>query len=195
VLREDKEIIKLTLKDFISAVAGSGITFYSFFEHSRVRKSLNELIKENNADRADLRQKIYYLKKRKLINVLVKGKDKYIELTRKGKEKYIWSEISAKKEWPIWDKKFRMIIFDIPEEKKTTREIIRNKLLEIGFELLQKSVFVFPFDCKGEIDALCYFTNSHKYIKYIIAEIVQGEEDIIQRFLDKGILKERDIKS
>lgn len=192
--RQDKEIIKLTVKDLLFAIAGGGLTFYSIFERNCARRSLNKIINDNMANRADLRQKIYYLKKRKIINVVVEGKEKYLELTKKGEEKYLWEKIGQNKNWPEWDKKFRMVIFDIPENKKTVREIIRKKLVEIGFEMMQKSVFVFPFDCKEEIDIICYYTGAETYLKYIIADIVQGEAEIIQEFLEKGVLKDADIK-
>jgi DNA-binding transcriptional regulator PaaX len=45
---------------------------------------------------------------------------------------------SAKK----WDGKYRLIIFDIPEEKRTIRDLLRSKLKEFGCVGWQKSVWV-----------------------------------------------------
>ncbi len=43
-----------------------------------------------------------------------------------------------------WDKKWRLLIFDIAEEFKVFRDGLRNKLKELGFAMWQKSVYVSP---------------------------------------------------
>ena len=42
--------------------------------------------------------------------------------------------------------------FDIPEKLKRAREVLRDKLKDIGFIELQKSVFAHPFECEDEIN-------------------------------------------
>lgn len=70
----------------------------------------------------------------------------YIRITRGGKEK-------IKRDYPMlalsdrkWDGKWRIVIFDIAETSKIVRESIRLKLKELGFGMLQKSVWVSPHD-------------------------------------------------
>ncbi|MEK7068356.1 MAG: hypothetical protein AAB964_00920, partial [Patescibacteria group bacterium] len=43
-----------------------------------------------------------------------------------------------------WDRKWRVICFDIPEKRKYVRHLIQHKLVELGFYRLQDSVFVSP---------------------------------------------------
>lgn len=77
-----------------------------------------------------------------------------IVLTEKGKKRAIrfnFDEIKIK-EPAVWDNKWRAIFYDIPEKKKKAREAFRKKLKDLGFYELQKSVFVYPFPCKDEID-------------------------------------------
>jgi phenylacetic acid degradation operon negative regulatory protein len=45
-----------------------------------------------------------------------------------------------------WDKKWRILIFDIAEVSRKTRDILRLKLKELGFGMLQKSVWITPHD-------------------------------------------------
>lgn len=45
-----------------------------------------------------------------------------------------------------WDKKWRLVIFDIPEKQRSLRENFRRKLKELGFGMVQKSVWVSPHD-------------------------------------------------
>ena len=44
-----------------------------------------------------------------------------------------------------WDRKWRIVFFDIEEKNRKTRELFRRKLYELGFGKLQKSVYVSPF--------------------------------------------------
>ena len=43
-----------------------------------------------------------------------------------------------------WDGKWRMIIFDIPEDARTERDRLRRLLKLNGFKILQKSVIINP---------------------------------------------------
>lgn len=45
-----------------------------------------------------------------------------------------------------WDGVWRIVIFDIEEIKKKDRDLFRNKLKELGFAKLQKSVWLTPHD-------------------------------------------------
>lgn len=70
----------------------------------------------------------------------------YLRITRGGKEE-------IKREYPMlafsnkkWDGKWRIVIFDIAEASKVVRENIRYKLKELGFGMLQKSVWLSPHD-------------------------------------------------
>ncbi|MBI4159666.1 hypothetical protein HY504_00705 [Candidatus Wolfebacteria bacterium] len=64
---------------------------------------------------------------------------------------YRIDEIQLKKP-TIWDKKWRLIMFDIPHNKKASRDALRAKLRQLDFYPLQKSVFVTPYPCEDEID-------------------------------------------
>lgn len=85
-------------------------------------------------------------------------------------------------------------MFDIPEDKKSVREIVRRTLENIGFIKLQKSVYIFPHDCKKEINALAYYCSASRYLKYLVVDIVEGEEEIITQFIDNKIIKLKDLQ-
>lgn len=166
----------------------------SFGDKKPYQVSREEFCKSKNCRPSDIRQTIYDLKKKKLINSVLKNNEHYFELTEKGREMLRWSTIGQRKRTNKWDKSFRLVMFDVPEEKKSTRNVIRRKLLDMGFVQMQKSVFVYPFDCKKDIDALCYFSNSSKFIKYLVIKITEGEEELIEQFLINGILSLEDLK-
>lgn len=77
-----------------------------------------------------------------------------------------------------WDTKWRIIIFDIKEERKSTREKLRSTLIQIGFKKLQNSVWVFPYDCEDLITMLKADFKIGKDVLYIIAEHIEYDKPL-----------------
>lgn len=50
-----------------------------------------------------------------------------------------------------WDRRWRMVIFDIPEKERTLRDKIREKLVSLGFGMWQRSVYITPHNVMREI--------------------------------------------
>jgi phenylacetic acid degradation operon negative regulatory protein len=44
----------------------------------------------------------------------------------------------------VWDKKWRIVLFDIPESQRTVRQLFRLKLMDLGVRMLQSSVWITP---------------------------------------------------
>ena len=82
-----------------------------------------------------------------------------LRLTAKGKEKLIrdFSFLSLQKK--KWDGFFTQASYDIEEASKKTRNLWREKLKELNFGQLQKSVYVSPFNLS---DDLCEFVQERK---------------------------------
>lgn len=75
----------------------------------------------------------------------------------------------------VWDKKWRIVIFDIPEDKRKTRDSLRQHLAYLGFYKLQQSVSVYPFDCRNEIEFLVELHDIRKYVRFIVSEYIDNE--------------------
>lgn len=117
------------------------------------------------------------LNKQGLISISYDGDKTKITLTEGGKRKvlsYKLSEIKLKK--GKWDGWWRIVIFDIPEKDRKGRNILRSKMQELGFYMLQKSVFVTPWECKEEIDFIKHFYHLGKYVNLIKAKKFDGED-------------------
>lgn len=186
--------IKHTAREFLIDLFEGGVNaFIAFDNHPMHRVSAKKYATLAN-ENFDLRGHLYYLKKNGLIKKVLEGKKKYIELTEKGFKTVAWSKIGQVEKPTHWDKCFRIVMFDIPNDKTSTRNIIRHKLKEIGFVSIQKSIYVYPFECKREIDAICHYCFAKKYLKYMVADIIEGEEDIIEKFLENGVLILDDLK-
>ena len=127
----------------------------------------------------------YKLKKQGLVDFYEKNNQIYISLTEKGKKKAGWMQIDALKikKTKKWDGKWRILLFDIVETKKFHREALRGKLIELGFRLLQKSAWVIPYECKDEIGLLkSFFGLSDKEVKLVVAQSIEGEKELKERF-------------
>lgn len=80
--------------------------------------------------------------------------------------KYQFNNLIIKKRRK-WDRKWRMVLFDIPEEKRKIRDALRKKLKNLGFLEFQKSVFIFPYPCSDEINFVINFFDIHNYVYYL----------------------------
>ncbi len=107
-----------------------------------------------------------------------------IILTDAGKKKVLThklGEISIKKP-KTWDRKWRVITFDIPERHRKVRDALRHHLRQIGCVEFQKSVFVHPFDCRDEVDFLIEFFQARPFVRFILAEDIDTALHLKQKF-------------
>ena len=105
-------------------------------------------------------------------------------LSEEGKERaLIFSVDHMKIKKPsVWDKKWRLVIFDIPERQKGLRDIFRQHLRQLDFYELQKSVFVHPYPCTDEIDFLIELYETRPYVRTILAESLDNELHLKKHF-------------
>ena len=68
------------------------------------------------------------------------------------------------------DKKWQMLIFDIPEDKRALRDVFRDNLMFLGYSLLQKSVWVSPYDMLEETENLIRKYELDPYIRLFLIE-------------------------
>ena len=95
---------------------------------------------------------------------------------RAGKYQIDDLEIAKPKKW---DKKWRLVIFDIPHLQRTERNAFRSKLKELGFCQLQKSVWIHAFDCKEEIKLLReFFGLSRKQVQILLVERIEDDASL-----------------
>ena len=83
-----------------------------------------------------------------------------------------------------WDRKWRIVIFDIPEELHKNRNSFRAKIKNLGFYMLQRSVFVFPYPCEEELNELCSRLNISDYVDVIRADSIGFKEKEIKKYFD-----------
>jgi DNA-binding PadR family transcriptional regulator len=108
-----------------------------------------------------------------------------VELTEKGKRKVKeieFNELAVKKP-NSWDKKWRVVIFDIPDKyRRRSRDALRDKLKAIGFYQLQKSVWASPYPCESEIQFLCELFDINPFVNIIVAESIYDDVKLKKHF-------------
>ncbi len=196
--KETKEIIKLISREVLLVLVDLSVGVdYVFSKGYKKRRFVEDYFNDRGVDRSRLVDKISQLKRNGMIRGYIEEKNEYLEITDKGlgrvKKEYLGIiEIQHPKKW---DGKWRIIIFDIPEKERGARDGIRSKLYSLGFKQIQKSVFVYPFECSKEIYYICSYYRARKYVKYMIASIIEGEDEIINHFLALKLITEKGLRS
>ena len=159
-----------------------GLTKRPDYQWKVIKKTSKEWEKINKERLKEIIKEFYQEK-------LVEYKEKpdgsiEIVLTEKGKLKALEGKIDELEiEIPkTWDKLWRVVIFDIPEKKKKARDALRRKLKEFGFLELQKSVFIFPYECKDEIEFVVEVFGIRRYVRYLIVKEITNEEELLLKF-------------
>lgn len=124
--------------------------------------------------------------RRKLVNdgLLAYDEKRRLYVTKKGEKKLnIFARRDCKIDKPKkWDKKWRVLIFDIPENRKSMREKVRRTLLEIGFVRLQDSVWVYPYDCEDFIVLLKTDFMIGKDLLYMVVDMIENDKELRNGF-------------
>ena len=71
------------------------------------------------------------------------------------------------------DEKWQMVIFDIPEEIKTRRDIFRGVLKRLGYEKLQRSIWVCPYDVLDKTQKLIKDFKLEAFAKVLLVEEIK----------------------
>jgi DNA-binding transcriptional regulator PaaX len=81
-----------------------------------------------------------------------------------------------------WDKKWRMVAFDIPEDCKKGRNALRYRLKMAGFYEFQESLFLYPYDCEKEIKAFIELFKLKQYVRFALLEFIDNEIELRKIF-------------
>ena len=124
------------------------------------------------------------LRKQKLAYIEQVGNDHIISLTDKGQEIFLrfnYENLEIKKS-KIWDRNFRMVIFDIPETKRNARDSLREKMKELGLVKFNDSVWVYPYPCQKEIDFIANYWKIGKYVHFALVKDITNRDYLEKHF-------------
>lgn len=172
-----KKILLLLLGGMALGLSGSPKRYFQILD--AIKKDWKEIEKQS------LRRAIRSLYQSKLVTEKQNPDGTVtIVLTDQGKQKALTYDLENMKikKPKQWDKKWRIVLFDIPDRIKKIRDALRFHLKNLGFYEFQESVFVHPYDCKDEIDYLIEFYDIRKFVRFIIAESLDNELHLKKHF-------------
>lgn len=109
----------------------------------------------------------------------------YARITEEGSRELLLEQEKAKLvqgRKRRWDGRWRVIIFDVPERRRKTRDQLRQTMQEIGFVRLQDSVWVFPYDCEDFVALLKAELKVGAAVLYMIVEYIENDKHLRAHF-------------
>ena len=102
---------------------------------------------QSKSDTYALTRSLKGLREAGLVESVSSGQNDYARLTREGKRKAASIKLEGGNTLvnPSWDSKWRIILLDLPESRKSERESLRYLLKKAGFVLLKNSAWISPY--------------------------------------------------
>jgi len=110
---------------------------------------------------------------------------KYLEITESGRralDLFMARTTAPARKKQQWDRRYRMVIFDIPERRRAVRERLRMLMNEFGFLRLQDSIWISPYDCEELVALVKAELKVGKDILYVIADSIENDVWIRKHF-------------
>ena len=125
------------------------------------------------------------LAKKGLVEFIEKDGKKYLRITEKGRDTLALETEKAALCAPCkrrWDRQYRLVMFDVPERRKSVRNRLRAIMRECGFLRVQDSVWVDPYDCEEFITLLKANLRIGKDVLYAVVERIENDAWIKKHF-------------
>ena len=92
--------------------------------------------------------------------------------------------MERKKGEQYWDKFWRIFIFDIPSLESNKRNALRHFIKRLGMIQLQKSAWVYPYDCSNELKFIKeIFSLSDDNARLVVASDIGNDKKLREHFL------------
>lgn len=138
----------------------------------------------DRAERRRVYQAVQRMKRRELlVRKVINGREELV-ISKKGQQALGDSELDALSitRQNRWDGRWRVVMFDIPEEKRAARNALTAHLKGIGMYPIQRSAFVTPFPCVSAVRALADHYDVMKHLFMIEADNIETTIDLVKYF-------------
>ena len=166
-------VASLPMLVFMAAAMGNAVQVFNQFNTSK------------RFNKGQLRSSINHLRRQKLIEYASEKNGKtIIKITKKGETKLRAFDIDLMeiKKPKRWDKKWRLVMFDIPMRFTKGREALRYHLKQLGFFQFQKSAWIYPYPCEDEIIYIADFHGVGNYVEILTVESILRDEKLKKHF-------------
>lgn len=159
----------------VAVVAPNALRLLRMFEGGRVRRQNPKYLINGAFEK---------LLSRELIVITQTPKGKFVAITAEGKRMLagMIARSPDTRKNRKWDKRWRMIIYDIHEGKKAIRIKMRRTIQAFGFVRLQDSVWVYPYDCEELVILLKAEFKIGQEVLYCIVEKIENDKKLKKYF-------------
>lgn len=168
-------------KTILRTVAAAGVLSVALLAPNALK-----MLKPFGANLIGRKKEIIIASRKRLVvqGLLEYAPNKLLKLTEQGKKRLRELELHdySLKKPKRWDGKWRVLIFDIKEERRPLRNKIRRTLAVIGFIRLQDSVWVYPYDCEDLITLLKADFKVGKDLLYLIVDSIENDQWLKKHF-------------
>jgi DNA-binding transcriptional regulator PaaX len=109
---------------------------------------------------------------------------RYARITERGKQVLDVESLRDKstQKQKKWDGRWRVVLFDIPERRRGTRNRLRVFMQEFGFVRLQNSVWIYPYDCEDLVALAKANFRIGFDVLYMIVEQLEHDKHLREHF-------------
>jgi len=109
---------------------------------------------------------------------------RYAYVTEAGEQLLTFKSMQEKsvKKPKRWDRRWRVVLFDIPERRRGIRNCLRFFMREYGFVRLQDSAWIYPYDCEDIIALVKTNLRIGANVLYMIVEKLEYDKYLREHF-------------
>lgn len=177
-----KEIFKLV---------GMGVFLAASLAIPNLPKAILPLLKNENEYEVWKRFNIPYLKrtlqrleKQKLVEITEEDKKQVVKITENGQRKilkYALDELAVEKP-TVWDQKWRLVSYDIPEDSRSIRNLFISYLRAWGFYPLQESVYLHAYPCEPQIEFIREYFGVAEFVRILTVSKIENDKSFREFF-------------
>jgi DNA-binding transcriptional regulator PaaX len=169
---------------FILTAVARGATVPFEYNSSRKLFRISRMGGDFFFSKSDFQREVNRLKKNGYVSLKKSEPAWYVQLLPKGDKKRqaaLLNDLRLPKT-KLWDGKWRVFFFDIPENKKSARDQLRRKLKELGMFNFQRSVFAYPYDCRKELETVYRHFGVEKHVTYLVTGNIDINRELRKHF-------------
>lgn len=155
----------------IAVLAPNALQLLMYFDKERRRKKDPRYL---------VNEAIARLVRKKCVTVSKSGR---VFLTKEGEKRLHMIEHGV---YPFpktkWDKKWRIVSFDVSEKRRKTRDQLRLLLRQVGFVRLQDSVWVYPYDVEDVVNLIKAGNFLEKEVLYMTVHATGKDTELKSYF-------------
>ncbi|KKR31499.1 MAG: hypothetical protein UT63_C0068G0009 [Candidatus Gottesmanbacteria bacterium GW2011_GWC2_39_8] len=131
-----------------------------------------------------LKRTLTRLEEEKYVEIGVENGIQIVKITNSGRQKilkYALDEWIIKKP-KLWDRKWRLVSFDLPEKFSKERKVLVEYMKAWKFYPLHKSVYLHAYPCVKAVSFLREFLGVGEYIRIFIVSDIENPEPFREFF-------------